>query len=408
MNGSDAGYASGRDSIRQVLTVAVGRLLGAASVLVVWAGAASAQTACPVANVSSGLQSPQSVVQSDQGNLLVAESGGLPDNTGRISIVGLTGTRRTLVEGLPSGIDDVGGPSGPAGLALRGRTLFALIGVGNAVLNGPLPGTFIANPDPSSPLLSSVLAIHFSAHVEKTTEGFTLPPEAHQTLADGEKVTLSNGSGDRITIELVANFPDYTLEPLGSVPGSVRASNPFALAVAGDQLYVTDGAQNQLRRIDIPTGEISTVAAFSSVPNLLPVGPPSIEAVPTGVAYTGGRLLVTLFSGVPFAPGVSSVEQVDPAGGGDVPLITGLTTAIGILPLKEGGDTDLLVLQTSSGPGTFFSGPGVLFRFDAAGTSPSLIADCLELPTSMVLDKTTGTLYVTQLTGGIVSIVVGR
>jgi hypothetical protein len=291
---------------------------------------------------------------------------------------------------------------------LRGRTLFALIGVGDAILNGPLPGTFVANPNPASPILSSVLSIHFSAHVEQTTEGFTLPLEAHHRLAAGERVTLSNGRGDRITIELVANFPDYTLEPLASVPENVRGANPFALVAVGNQLYVTDGAQNQLRQIDVPTGEISTVATFSTVPNPLPVGPPFIEAVPTGVAYVGGQLLVTLFSGVPFAPGTSSVQQVDPAGGNYVSFITGLTTAIGILPLKERGDMDFLVLQTSSGPAPFLSGPGLLFRFDAPGITPSLIADCLELPTSMVLDKTTGILYVTQLTGGIVSIVVGR
>jgi hypothetical protein len=407
MNCNDSVPATCDRYLRRVLTVAGAALLSGASLLAL-AGPASAQTACPVEKIPSGLQSPQSIVQSDQGNLLVAESGGRPPNAGRISIVGLAGDRRTLVSGLPSGIDDVGGPSGPAGLALRGRTLFALIGVGDAILNGPLPGTFIANPHPSSPILSSVLAIHLGAHVEQTTEGFTLSLEDQQTLAAGQRVTLSNGGGDRLTIELVADFPDYTTEPLASVPQNVRGSNPFALVAVGDQLYVTDGAQNQLRQVDIPTGAISTVATFPTVPNPLPIGPPLIEAVPTGIAYTGGQLLVTLFSGVPFAPGTSSVAQVDPASGSDLSFITGLTDAIGILPLKERASGDYLVLQTSSGPGPFFSGPGHLLRFDAPGGAPSIVADCLELPTSMVLDKKTGTLYVTELTGGIVSIVVGR
>ena len=156
---------------------------------------ASAQTECPVVEVVSGLQSPQSVVLTPQGNLLVAESGERPSNTGRISIVGLDRTRRTLVNGLPSGLNDVDAPSGPAGLFMRGRTLFALMGIGDAIQNAAVQGTFIANPRPSSPLFSSVLAIHFSAQVEQTTTGFTLSLDDQQVLAGGGQVTLSNDRG---------------------------------------------------------------------------------------------------------------------------------------------------------------------------------------------------------------------
>lgn len=419
MNRDDSVRAAGDWYPRRVLTATGAALLSVASVLAL-ADSAAAQTVCPVTPIASGLQSPQSIVQSDRGNLLVAESGLRPPNSGRISIVGLSGDRRTLLDGLPSGIGDSGDPSGPAGLLFRGRTLFALVGIGDAILNGPLPGTFTANPQPSSPLFSSVLAIHFGAHVEETTEGFTLSLENQQTLAAGEKVRLSNGGGERITIELVANFPDYTFEPLASVPQNVRGSNPFALIAVGNQLYVTDGAQNSVLQVDIPTGTFTTVTTFpATTPNPLPVGPPFVEAVPTGIAYANGHLLVTLFSGVPFAPGTSSVVQVDPWSGTTWSFISGLTDAIGILPVsrrhretgaqqKQRGIHDYLVLQTSSGPGPFFSGPGVLFRSDALGVPQSIIADCLELPTSMVLDEKTRTLYVTELTGGIVSIVVER
>jgi hypothetical protein len=74
------------------------------------------------------------------------------------------------IEGLPSGVNDVGAPSGPAGLLLRGRTLLVAIGVGDVGVMGrnasgvPVPGSAQVNPNgPSSPLFSSVLAIHFSA-----------------------------------------------------------------------------------------------------------------------------------------------------------------------------------------------------------------------------------------------------
>src|SRR5215475_48194 len=72
----------------------------------------------------SGLQVPLGITQSNLGNLLVSESGTGANFTGRISIVNLKGERRTLLDGLPSGINDVQAPSGPAGLIMRGRTLY--------------------------------------------------------------------------------------------------------------------------------------------------------------------------------------------------------------------------------------------------------------------------------------------
>ncbi len=42
------------------------------------------------------------------------------------------------------------------------------------LLLGPSQGTTLPNPHPSSPLFSSVLALHFSAGVEKATAGVTL------------------------------------------------------------------------------------------------------------------------------------------------------------------------------------------------------------------------------------------
>src|SRR5687767_5244180 len=125
---------------------------------------ARAQVACPLPELTSGLQLPLGITISNQGNLLVSETGTRVANSGRISIVDLAGNRRTLVDGLPSGINDVGEPSGPAGLFLRGRTLYVVIGVGDVGIPqpGPPPGRLLPNPNPSSPILSSVLAIHFS------------------------------------------------------------------------------------------------------------------------------------------------------------------------------------------------------------------------------------------------------
>ena len=127
---------------------------------------------------------------------------------------------------------------------------------------------------------------------------------------------------------------------------------------------------------------------------------PVVEAVPTGITYSDGQLLVTLFRGFPFPPGASQVVAVDPLTGAQTPFITGLKSAIDVLPITERGDTDYLVLQHVSNAGPFLAGPGLLLRFETPGSAPIVIADCLNRPTSMTLDEKTGTVYVTELVGG--------
>ena len=86
---------------------------------------AHAQVSCNATPIVSGLLSPMGVAQSSLGNLIVSETGAHGVlHSGRISIVDRRGGRRTLVDGLPSGTNDVNEPSGPAGVFMRGRTLY--------------------------------------------------------------------------------------------------------------------------------------------------------------------------------------------------------------------------------------------------------------------------------------------
>jgi hypothetical protein len=370
---------------------------------ILFVSAFHAQAQCPPNVLTSGLRTPLGITQSNQNNLLVSESGTAAVlHSGRISIVEPDGTRRTLLDGLPSAPNDVGDPSGPAGVFMRGRTLYVVIGVGDTTLPNQFP-----NPNPSSPIFSSVLAIHFSAGVErKTTQGFVLPLIAQQTLAAGQKVTLSSTDGGKLTIELIANFPDFTVD--ATRPTGFRNVNPFDLVVVGDQIYVTDGGQNLVRQVDIETGSFSTLATFPNVANPLMVGPPglTVEAVPTGIAYSDGQLLVTLFRGFPFPP-VSVVEQVDPQTGAHAPFISGLRTAIDIVPIREGSETHYLVLLHSSAGGAPlppFANPGQLLHFYSPAGPPTVVSNCLTRPTSMVVDEKTGLTYVTDFSGRIIEI----
>ena len=374
----------------------------AASAAVV--GDAQANAQCT--QLASGLRSPLGTALTNQGNLLVSETGTTAPRSGRISIIDPNGNRRTLLRGLPSGLNDVGDPSGPAGIFIRGRTVYLAIGDGDVAIPGPFPGSALENPNgPSSPIFSSILAIHFSAATEKTTNGFTLTFADQQALANGETVTLSNSTQDKITIRLIANFPNFISAPLPTVPGNIQESNPYHLVAVDDSLYVTDGGRNLTWQVDLATGSFSPLVVFPSIPNpLFPaLGGPFIQAVPTGIASFQDQLFVTLFRGAPFLTGTSSVEQVDPMTGSDIPFITGLTTAIDILPIKEKGETNYLVLQFSSA-GPFFQGPGLVLRFNNPAGPPTLIANCPTLPTSMTLDGKTNALYVSELAGRIVTI----
>jgi len=376
------------------LSVALGALLAPPLL-------AQAQAVCTAVEVATGLERPQGIAQSNLGNLIVGEAGPGTPNTGRISIVAPTGERRTLLSGLPSGRADVGDPSGPAGVFLRGRTLYVAIGIGDSILAGPMPRTVVANPTPSSPIFSSVLAIHFSAAVERNTTGFALSLADQQALALGQRVTLANGSGETLSVEMVANFPDWIPDPVPALATNVRGSNPFDLVLVADQIYATDGGRNLVWKVDAPTGSYAPLASFPNIPNpIFPVGPPTSEAVPTGISFEDGRLLVTLLRGAPFANGTSTVMQVDPTTGAQSALISGLKTAIDTVGLRRGSARSQLVLQHSYGPAPFFGGPGAVLRFESPAGPAQVIDNCLSLPTSMAWDAKAAQLYVTELVSG--------
>jgi hypothetical protein len=353
--------------------------------------------------VVSGLDNPLSITQSNIGNLIVSETGDGTLHSGRISIVSTSGERRTLLDGLPSAINDVAEPSGPAGVFMHGRTLYLAMGVGDAILAGPIPGTAVANPTPSSPLFSSVLALHFSAGTESSTDDFTLTPAHEATLASGGTVVLSEG-GQKLTIKLVANFPNFTPNVFPTL--TVTGSNPFDLVAVGNFLYVTDGGQNTVRKVNTSNGAFSTLVTFPDFDNPTSIGPPTIDAVPTGIAYFNGRLLVTLFTGFPFPARVSEVVEVNTVTGAFNTLIGrgrlgGLKTAIDVIQTAKGHTLkhvpNYFVLQHASGSGPFLTQPGVLLRFGFPGLPGFPVATCFERPTSMVLDAKTKIMYVTEL-----------
>jgi hypothetical protein len=352
---------------------------------------------------ASGLLAPVKLIVTPAGNLLVAESGNGP-NTGRVSIIDPSGNRRTLLDGLPSGFAPPNNDaSGPSGLALRGRTLYIAIGVGDATLPGPVPGTEIANPNPSSPLFASVLSVRFNSAVEEITDGFTLTAANHQALKTGARLRLTNGGGDRITIALAADFRDFTYEARPGAPNNVRPSNVFGVVIRDDNLYVVDASQNTIREVDINTGDSRVLVRFPARPNPLPFGPPFIDPVPDSIRLFGRQLLVTFLTGFPFPPGSADVRRVNLANNSHSTLIGGLTSAIDVLPVTEDGQDRFFVLEFSTN--MLMGAPGRLSRFDSPSGPPVVVAGGLISPTSIARNEMTGDIFITQIfTGQIVRV----
>lgn len=352
----------------------------------------------------TGLKAPNKIIYAQkQGYFLVSEAGiaAIP-NSGRILIVTNQGAVFTLLDGLPSGpAAPNGDPSGPSALSVQDNKLYIAIGNGNATVNGPAPGSEIPNPNPNSLLFSSVLEYSFppfGGFGFGRTRGNILTSDDHARLANGETIFIGRPGLPRAKIRLVANFPDFTLNPRPDVPNNVRPSNPFGLVLHGNTLYVADAAQNNIRTVDLEDGSIGTLITYPARMNPTPVGPPFIDPVPDSLRLFGNKLLVAFLTGFPFPAGQADVRQYDLESGEESQFIGGLSSAIDVLPVSSGFCSSIYTLEFSTN--MLMRAPGRLQRFDAPNGQPTVIANTLISPTSMARHPASGDLLVTEIFPG--------
>ncbi len=355
--------------------------------------------AIPSSVFASGLQAPIKIITTPKGNLLVAESGNGP-NSGRLSILDLNGNRRTLLDGLPAGFAPPNNePIGPTGLAMRGRTLYVTIGSGDGTLNGPVPTTEIPNPTPSSPFLSAVLSIRLSPQAEETTTGFTMTVADQTALLNQGFLRLRDALGNEVIIEVVTNFRNFTFEPRPNFAGNVRPSNPFGVVLRGNTLYVVDAAQNLIWEVDADSGEHRVLTTFASRRNPLPIGAPFIDAVPDSIRLVGKSLLVSFLVGFPFPAGQADVRKIRLVNKAEEPFISGLTSAIDVLPATgASGQEQFFTLEFSTAQ--LMEAPGRLSRFNPTDNSLTVLVNNLVTPTSLARDATSGDLFITEIATG--------
>ncbi|QKZ15575.1 ScyD/ScyE family protein [Spirosoma sp. KUDC1026] len=171
-------------------------------------------------------------------------------------------------------------------------------------------------------------------------------------------------------------------------------SNLYNLTFApnGD-MFIADAAANAVIK-RTPSGTLSVLAPIPGIPNPTAVGPPNVQAVPTGVAFDGQKLLVTTLLGFPFPAGKARIYQVDMAG--NVSLFQeGYTSLVDIL---LGADKRPIVLSVAQfgqmGP---TPNTGTITQF-ASGQNTTLLSG-LNLPTDLEAGAA-NTFYMTSLGSG--------
>jgi len=353
---------------------------------------------CQPQVVATGLPGAQKLILTSRGNFLVSESAPVA-NMGRVSFVTRTGARRSLIEGLPSGIEvTLAGASGPSAMALRERTLYLSIGAGDSERSGPPPTSMLNPAGSSSPLFCSILELRFNQDLDALAGTFRLTMPQQQAIADGAEMELADGSGGTMKASVLTRFP--LVEP---APGALyKFSNPWGLALTADgkTLYVVDASVNSVAKVDTATGKWRRMVRFPAVPNGTPVGPPMMDAVPTGIRIYGDQVLVGFLTGFPFVPGSARVLAVNPEPGTTEPFIFGLTSVTDVLWRElPTGASEFYVIEFSANQSANPAPPGRLLRFDRAGMQ--VVAAPLITPVSMAYDAATKELFVLELRGQI-------
>jgi hypothetical protein len=223
-------------------------------------------TAVPGPPFATGLKFPIGITDDPAGNVWVTEAGSGTASDGQVTVITPSGKAYPAVTGFVSEISPENSPAGLNHLLYKDGKLYILHGVEDKLyivdVSGFVPGV-------SAPIeAKSLTGIDIGTFVKKEHP----------------------------------NAPD------------VEDSNPFNLTFGPDgDLFITDSGANAVIRREKATGNLSVYMVFADVPNptypSAPVGPPTIDAVPTGIVYDGTSFYVSTLVGFPFPTGLSKIYK---------------------------------------------------------------------------------------------------
>ncbi len=119
----------------------------------------------------------------------------------------------------------------------------------------------------------------------------------------------------------------FQVGAFGLATSTNNDSDPFSAVQDEDgHWYITDAGANTILKVSRNGKEMSVFTTFDPIPNPTPVGPPVIDAVPTGIVALPkyGGFLVTTLTGFPFLDGQATIYKVDRNGNKSV-YASGLT-----------------------------------------------------------------------------------
>ena len=156
-----------------------------------------------------------------------------------------------------------------------------------------------------------------------------------------------------------------------------KHSHPYQMTVGpGGDLFIADASANVIIRRTKGTGALSIYANIPGITNPMPIGPPFIQSVPTGLVFDDTNLLISTLLGFPFPAGKAIVYQVTPAG---------------VVSIYQDGFNSLTGIDLNNGPivleyGLFgqqgwVANSGRLVRANKPGTT--VLATGLNRPTAL-------------------------
>ncbi|GAB3497911.1 hypothetical protein GCM10027341_18710 [Spirosoma knui] len=219
--------------------------------------------------LATGLKSPLGLAEDPKGNVWVTEAGSGTVNNGQVTVITPSGSTYPVITGFPSALSPENSPEGLNHLLYDNGTLY--------ILHATEDKLYIANVAGFVPGVTP--AVDFS----------TLKSEDIGSFVKAKH----------------PNAPD------------TPDSNPYNLTFGPDgDLFIVDAGGNAIVRRKKTDGSLSIFATFPDVPNpsFPTVGPPTIDAVPTGIVYDGTNFLVSTLTGFPFPTGLSKIYKVSATG----------------------------------------------------------------------------------------------
>lgn len=313
--------------------------------------------------VAEGLDNPRGLSFGPDGALYVAEAGSggdivcMPGPDGVEACFGKSGAitkitskhQRRVVKWLPSSADATGSfASGPSDIAFRNGRAYIPINLG-------------ADPAVRAGLPRSLRALGWLV-----------------------KANVRLGSWSRFSD--IAGF-EARKNPDGVLPPD---SNPYSAAAGRNGVAVVDAGGNSLVFVD-RHGHKRLLAVFPEFANPTPVGPPTVQSVPSTVVRHRGAWYVGTLTGFPFAPGTAKVYKVVP---GKAPKVVaeGFTNIIDIAFDKRGR---LLVLEITRNGLQSGDLAGRLVGVARDGTQKEIVVPGLVAPGGMTVSRS-GAIYISN------------